>query len=330
MRFQLLLPVPGRRQQLVFAADGFAGEPHDLRRQYVGDDRQPNESLLRLTRLQLQRFVDRGGQLLVELAVDGGAEHGVGYALRERRFVQAEVLGDAVGVATPLMELVQEAEEDLRAPCRTAVLLQPASLDALDVLAFLHGAREPFLVAGGEQVDLADLPQVHSNGVVDALLLFDKDVLALFDLDLLLGLRPQLRSRCPHARLRGADSLSVSITDRPLSERRLYTLSRGSKSSSSWTPRSSRPFGFFSSSSAKVSSSASSRSSNSLVIVGYCCSSGGFFPAVGGLALLMKFQTCLHVPHDDFCVGGLIFGQVLGWSFARHQLSGVLNQASSA
>src|SRR3990172_8594704 len=71
-----------------------------------------------------------------------------------------------------VMKLLKEAEEDLAAGGPFSAFLDPALLDDLDMSAILHVARQPLLLVAGEQVDPADLPQVHPDRIVDAFPLF--------------------------------------------------------------------------------------------------------------------------------------------------------------
>ncbi len=54
--------------------------------------------------------------------------------------------------------------------------LDVPDLDLVDVDALFHLAREVLLIVGGQQVDLADLPEVHADGVVDPLGFFAEEV----------------------------------------------------------------------------------------------------------------------------------------------------------
>src|SRR5262249_20856210 len=66
-----------------------------------------------------------------------------------------------------------------------------------NVLALFHLAGEALLVGGGKQEDLADLPQVHADRVVDALLVLEGDGRGRFALfvgvgELYVWLRPDV------------------------------------------------------------------------------------------------------------------------------------------
>ncbi len=210
-----------RRQELVFAAYDLVGQPATSSGvEDVGDDGQADQRLLGLPRLQTagsapppppapgpaRRRLPRGrwGRRCA-----AEREPCPGPAAWRRRSVTAPGCRGARSrrlrrISTPGAER----------PCSS----EPALLDALDVLALLHLAGEALLVIGGEQVHLADLAQVHADGVVDPFLLFEEDsVLPLLDLQLSSHLRPRDGDSMGWS---GGwiSSLSVSITDNPLSD----------------------------------------------------------------------------------------------------------------
>src|SRR5690606_18099416 len=110
----------------------------------------------------------RLARALVDLAVDRATEVVVTDALGHGLARQVQVARDGLVYAALRVELLEQLHEDVRPRRVLAGLLAAALHDRLDVDPVLDGSRQPLLVVRRQQRDLADLPQVHADRVVDA------------------------------------------------------------------------------------------------------------------------------------------------------------------
>jgi len=88
MRRQLGQQVPVGREQLLFSAAGFGGQPHMFRLKDMGDGGDPDNRLFGLALFPVQRPVDVLRKRRLHLRVDGLTEGGVGDEIGERRLFQ--------------------------------------------------------------------------------------------------------------------------------------------------------------------------------------------------------------------------------------------------
>ncbi len=170
-----------------------AGRPgrqrHKFRRQDVGDDGDLHQLLTGCLRVTLEP----GGQLVdhlrVDLAVHYCPEPFGDDEIAQRKLLQPELAHDEPQRLGELVQAGEQSRQHVHTAGPPAGLIKKSVLDALYVVALLHGAGQPLLICRCEEVHLADLAQVHPDRVVDPLLQLETGDLSLRLLVQLLGPR---------------------------------------------------------------------------------------------------------------------------------------------